>query len=55
MKKTKVIMNMPVYLGMSILELAKRLCMNFDMTILNQIMETEQNYVTCMLIVLLFI
>ena len=35
MKKTKVKMNKPVYLGVSILELAKRLCMNFGMIMLN--------------------
>ena len=55
MKKSKVKLNKPVYLGMSIQILAKRLCMNFGMTILNQRMETEQKYVTWILIALLFI
>ena len=55
MKKTKVIMNEPVYLGMSILDISKTLCMNFGMITLNQSMQTEQNYVTWILIALLFI
>ena len=47
MKKTKVNMNKPVYLGMSILYqiLAKRLCVNFGMITLNQSMRIEKNYV----------
>ena len=45
MKRTKVKMNKPIYLGISILILAKHLCMNFGMAILNQNMETGQNYV----------
>ena len=31
MKKTKVKMNKPIYLGLSILEISKILCMNFGM------------------------
>ena len=42
MKRTKVKMNKPIYLGMSILDINKTLCMNFGLTILNQNMETEK-------------
>ena len=35
MKKTKVKMNKLIYLGISILKLAKQLCMNFGMITLN--------------------
>ena len=45
MKKTKVKMNKPIYIGMSI----------SGMVTLNQNMEIEQNYVTRILTVLLFI
>ena len=51
MKKKRVKMIKPIYLGMSIL---KCLCMNFGMTILNQSMEKEQNYAIQILIALLF-
>ena len=44
MKKTKVKMKKPVYLGISILDISKTLCMNFGMISLNQSMKT--NYVT---------
>ena len=56
MKKTKVKMNKPIYLGMSILDISKMLMYKFwyDYT-LNQIMEVEQNYVIQILIVLLLI
>ena len=46
-------MNKPVYLGMSIL--AKRLSINFGMITLYQSMSIEQNYVTWILIALLFL
>ena len=55
MKKTKVKMNKPVYLGMSILVLAKRLCTNYGMNILNQNINKKQNYVMWILIALLLI
>ena len=55
MKKKKVKKNKLVYLGMSILNISKTLMYEFWMTILNQSMETEQNYVTWILIALLFI
>ena len=54
-KKTKVKMNKPIYLGMSILVLAKKLCMNRGMITLNQNIKTEQSYVTWILTALLFI
>ena len=37
MKKTKVKMNKPIYLGASMLPSTQRLCTNFGMIILNQI------------------
>ena len=55
MKKTKIKMKKPVYLGISILDISKTLCMNFGMISLNQSMKTEQNYVTWILTALLFI
>ena len=55
MKKTKVKMNKPVYLGMSILVLAKHLCTNYGMNILNQNINKKQNYVMWILIALLLI
>ena len=55
MKKTKIKMKKPVYLGISILDISKTLCMNFVMISLNQSMKTEQNYVTWILTALLFI
>ena len=33
MKRTKVEMNKPIYLGLSVLEINKLLCMNFAMII----------------------
>ena len=55
MKKTKIKMKKLVYLGISILDISKTLCMNFGMISLNQSMKTEQNYVTWILTALLFI
>ena len=58
MKKTRVKMVKPLYLGMSILDISKTLMYEFwyDYIItLNQSMRTEQNYVTWILIALLFI
>ena len=46
MKKTKVKMYKPVYLGLSILEISKTLCMSFGITILNQSIGAMQNYAT---------
>ena len=54
MKKTKIKMIKPLYLGMSILDI-KHFSMNFGMTVLNQSMETEQNCITRIMIALLFI
>ena len=55
MKKTKVKMNKPVYLGMSILDISKMLRYEFGMITLNQSTKTKQNYATWILIVLLLI
>ena len=55
MKKIKVKMNKPVYLGMSILDISKTLLHKFGMITLNQSMEIEQNYVIRILIASLFI
>ena len=55
MKKTKVKMNKPIYLGMSVLDISKALIINFGMITLKQSMEIKQNYVIRILIPLLFI
>ena len=44
MKMTRVKMNKPLYLGMSILDISKILMYEFGTIILYQSMETEQNY-----------
>ena len=53
MKKTKLKMTKPRYLGMSILDIGKT-CIDFGMIILEQSMETEQNYAIQIQIALLF-
>ena len=45
MKNTRVKMNKPLYVGMTILDITKIPCMNFGTIMLYQSMETEQNYV----------
>ena len=55
MKKIKVKRNKPVYLGLSILEISKILCMNFDMIMLKQGIKTMQNYATWIQTAVLFI
>ena len=53
MKKTKLKMTKPRYLGMSILDIDKTR-IDFGMIILEQSMETEQNYAIQIQIALLF-
>ena len=55
MKKTRVKMSKPLYLGMSVLDISKTLIINFGMITLNQSMGIEQNYVIQILIALLLI
>ena len=43
MKKMKVKINKPVYLGLPILEISKHYCMNFGMILLTQNIKTMQN------------
>ena len=54
MKKIKVKMNKPVYLGTSILDISKTLMYKLWYDYINQSMRIEQNYVIRILIVLLF-
>ena len=55
MKKIKVKINKPQYLGLSILEISKTLLYNFDMIILKQSISKIQNYVIWIQIALSFI
>ena len=55
MKKIKVKMNKPIYLDLSILEIAKHWCMNFGMIILNQSISKMKSYVTWIQTALVFI
>ena len=55
MKKTKVKMNKPVYLGMSILDISKTLMYEFCTNILSQSTKIMENYVTWILIALLLV
>ena len=55
MKKTRIKMTKPLYLGMSILDISKILMYEFWYDYVNSSMEIKQNYVIRILIVLLFI
>ena len=55
MKKTRLQMTKPLYLGMSILDISKILMYEFWYDYVNSSMEIKQNYVIRILIVLLFI
>ena len=55
MKKMKVKMSKPIYLGLSILEIIKHQYMNLVMTILNQSINIMQKYATRIQIPLSFI
>ena len=55
MKKTKLKMTKPRYLGMSILDTSKTLMYKFWYDYINQSMETEQNYAIQIQLALLFI
>ena len=51
----KLNMPVPVYLGLSILQISKKLMFEFGMIMLNQSINTTQNYATWIRIVLSFI
>ena len=53
MRKSKVVLSKPIYLGQAILDISKTLMYEFFMTILNQSMGKKQNYVIWTRIVLL--
>ena len=55
MKKTRVKMNKPLYLGISILDISKTLMYKFWYDYFKQSMGIKQNYVIWILIALLFI
>ena len=55
MKKTKVKMNKLIYLGLSILVISKTLMYEFWYDYVQPNIETEQNYATLILTVLLYI
>ena len=55
MKKTKVKMNKSIYLGLSILVISKTLMYEFWYDYVQPNIETEQNYATLILTVLLYI
>ena len=55
MKRTKVKINKPVYLDMSILDISNKKMYKFWYDYIKPNMETEQNYVTWILIAFLFI
>ena len=53
-KKKRVVLNKPIYLGQTILDVSKTLMYDFGMIILSQSITTKQNYAIWILIVLLF-
>ena len=53
-KKKRVVLNKPIYLGQTILDISKTLMYDFGMIILSQSITTKQNYAIWILIVLLF-
>ena len=53
MKKTEIKMNKPIYLGQAILDLVKRLCINFGMITLSLSIVIKEDYVIWILTALL--